>query len=436
LIKNRYFLNTYWLLAEKTIRLAVTIITASLVARYLGPERLGKLSFIQGVIAIFTSFISLGMDSVVVQELLNTDKDKNHVLGSVFLIKLITALISFAVIFGLINAFNYSEDVIYGVYILSISFLFHCFTGIDYYFQSQVKSKFMAISNFTALGVGTLGKLWLIYINAKLEFFFIVLLLEGAALYFSSLVFYYLNSQSITKWKPKRNEILYLLKRSWPLIISSFSIVIYMKIDQVMIQSLLGYESVGYYSAALRLTETWYFIPLAIVSSFYPSLVNTYNDSGNYKERFQLLYDGLFVFSFSLALITTIFSEFLVNVLYGESYLQSTEILSIQIWTFVFVSLGVANVRWFILFDKQKITMAITLMACGLNIFLNYFLIKSSGVKGAAIATVLSSIFSSIIGMLFFYSESKENFVMTIKSLNPFGSFKRVYLAISNRTKF
>jgi Na+-driven multidrug efflux pump len=80
--------------------------------------------------------------------------------------------------------------------------------------------------------------------------------------------------------------------------------------------------------------------------------------------------------------------------------------------------------------------MAITLLAGGLNIFLNYFLIKSSGVKGAAIATVLSSIFSSIIGMLFFYSESKENFVMTIKSLNPFGSFKRVYLAISNRTKF
>lgn len=376
------------------------------------------------------------MDSVVVQELLDSSKSKNNILGSVFLLKLFAALFSFIAVFVLVNFFSYSEDVVQGIYILSITFVFHCFAGIDYYFQSLVKSKYTAISNFIALSLGTLGKLWLIYTKADLNLFFVILLIEGAAIYLSSIVFYSSNSGSILKWRSNKKEISNLLKRSWPLIISSFSIIIYMKIDQVMIQSLLGFESVGYYSAALRLTETWYFIPVAIVSSFYPSIVNTYNNGGNFNERFQLLYDGLFVFSFSLALGTTFFSGIIIDLLYGSNYSASIEILSIQIWTFIFVSLGVANIRWFVLFDKQKIIMFITLVACLLNIVLNYILIKSIGLKGAAIATVFSSIFSSVVGMLFFYSESKENIQMTFRSLNPFGSFKRVFKAISNRNKF
>jgi O-antigen/teichoic acid export membrane protein len=65
-----------------------------------------------------------------------------------------------------------------------------------------------------------------------------------------------------------------LLKDSWPLLLSSIAISIYMRIDQVMIKNMLGDREVGLYSAAMRLVEVWYFIPMIITQSVFPAIVN------------------------------------------------------------------------------------------------------------------------------------------------------------------
>lgn len=435
LLKNKYFLNTYWLLSEKIIRLSFTIFTISMLARYLGPTDLGKYNYVQTFIAIFGVFVTLGMEALIVQEILRRPKEVNKLLGSVFFLKLCSTLVALLLITLITYIFDFDKEVSFGIIILSISLLLQNFSLIELHFQAIVKSKFTAIANFITLVIGTAIKIWLIFTKAELYLFFYTLLLESVILFVTSLFFYSKIGHSVYKWRPSKKKMIEIFRKSLPFIVSSFSVIIYMKIDQIMIQEMLDYESLGYYSAALRLSETWFFVPIAISASFYPSLVNSHKNKGDYKKRFQLLYDGIFMIALVLALLTMIISAPLISILYGESYAASSTILSLQIWATFFVFIGVANSKWFILFEKQKILMWITVLSCILNILLNYFLINKFGIVGAAVATVIASSFSAFFGMLLFYKSCKENIFLTLRSFNIFKSIPRAIRGLKSNEK-
>ena len=109
-----------------------------------------------------------------------------------------------------------------------------------------------------------------------------------------------------------------------------------MKIDQVMIQEMLGNEAVGQYAAATRLSEIWYFIPTVVVSSLFPAIVNARRQSEElYCDRLQKLFDLVAWIAIAIALPITFLSDMIVNMLYGEQYNQAASVLTIHIWAFL-----------------------------------------------------------------------------------------------------
>jgi len=200
-------------------------------------------------------------------------------------------------------------------------------------------------------------------------------------------------------------------------------ISIYMKIDQVMIKEMLGTEQVGYYAAAVRLSEAWYFVPMAITSSVFPAIINAKKQSEElYYKRLQRLYDLMVWLAVAIALPTTFLAPWVIKILYGGAFFPAAGVLSIHIWAGVFVFLGVASGRWFLCENMQKEAFYRTFLGAICNIVLNIIMIPKYGIIGAAVSTLISQ---SIAAYFYDVLNKKTRYVFWIKT-RSFNLFNKV----------
>jgi len=414
---RKYFANTSWILGERILRMGVSLFVGIYVARYLGPERFGLLSYASSFVGIFVALATLGLDEVVVRELVKTPEQREKILGTSFLLKLVGTLLMWAAI---LVAIPFTEnDFQTNILIIIIAFgvLFQAFNVIDLSFQADVKSKYVVHAQFVQLIISSIVKIILVFNEAPLIWFASVFFLDAIVLALG-LVFTYLhNSNKIFSWKWSYETSKNLLHDSWPLIFAGIVVSVYMKIDQLMIKEMLGAKEVGLYAAAVKLSEAWYFIPMAIASSLYPAIINArVFQKEVYYQKIQNLFDLMVWIAVSIALPTTFLSTLVVEFLYGKEYLGSSSVLIIHIWTGVFVFLGVASSKYLLAENFIKKTFYRTFIGALLNIIMNYYLIRIIGIEGAAISTLVSHFFAAYL-YDFFDKDLRNMFIFKTKSL-------------------
>lgn len=419
----RYFTNTSWLFAEKVLRLAVGLFVGVWVARYLGPERYGLLSYAQSFVGLFSAFATLGLDGIVVRELVKDESRRDELLGTAFWLKILGAILVFLALGIAINFTSNDRYTNMLVFIIAGATVFQAFNVVDMYFQAKVMGKYIAYVNALSLFVGSIIKIYLIVSNAPLTFFALAVVFDSIILAIGYVCFYLTNGTLISFLTFRKSTAFSLLKDSWPLILSSLVIMIYMRIDQVMIKEMLNAEAVGQYAAAVRISEAWYFIPMVISSSLFPAIINAKKQSEElYYRRLQRLYDLMVWMALAIALPMTFLSDWVVNLLYGEQYNQAASVLMIHIWAGVFVALGVASGKWYMTENLQIISFMRTFYGMIANIILNYILIPIYGIRGCAIATLISY---SIAGLWADYLsiKTKHVFILKLKSfIKPFSA--------------
>ena len=412
-----YFKNTSWLFSEKILRIFLGLFVGVWVARYLGPEQYGLFSYAQSFVVLFSALATLGLDGIVVRELVNDESKRDVLLGTSFLLKLIGSII---LLIFLAVVVNFTSNDIYTnilIFVIASATIFQSFNVIDFYFQSKVLSKYVVFSNTISLFISSIIKVFLILNNAPLIAFAIVVLFDAIILSLGLIYFYKHKNLSFKSWKFNKNVAINLLKDSWPLILSGIIITVYMRLDQIMIKEMLGAFEVGQYAAAVTLSEGWYFIPMLICSSLFPAIMHAKKVSEDlYYKRLQKLYDLLVWISISVALPMTFLSDFMVTLIYGGAYSEAGSVLAIHIWAGIFVSLGVASGKWFVIENFQLLSFYRTFAGAVINILLNLYLIPIYGVAGAAIATLISQIFAAYIWDLF-NIRTKNMFYMKTKSL-------------------
>ena len=414
---RKYFANTSWILGERILRMGVSLFVGIYVARYLGPERFGLLSYASSFVGIFAALATFGLDEVVVRELVKTPEQREKILGTSFLLKLVGTLLMWAAI---LVAIPFTEnDFQTNILIIIIAFgvLFQAFNVIDLSFQADVKSKYVVHAQFVQLIISSIVKIILVFNEAPLIWFASVFFLDAIVLALG-LVFTYLhNSNKIFSWKWSYETSKNLLHDSWPLIFAGIVVSVYMKIDQLMIKEMLGAKEVGLYAAAVKLSEAWYFIPMAIASSLYPAIINArVFQKEVYYQKIQNLFDLMVWIAVSIALPTTFLSTLVVEFLYGKEYLGSSSVLIIHIWTAVFVFLGVASSKYLLAENFIKKTFYRTFIGALLNIIMNYYLIGIIGIQGAAISTLVSHFFAAYL-YDFFDKDLRNMFIFKTKSL-------------------
>lgn len=410
---KKYIFNTSWLFIEKVLRLGIGLIVGIWIARYLGPEKFGLLSYAQSMVALFAAFSTLGLDHIVVRELVK-DKDKDDtLLGTAFVLKLCGGIAVLGLLFGVLN---FTGDDAYTqllVFIVASSTVFQSFNVIDFYFQSKVQSKFVVYANLFMLFLNTPFKILLLIYDASLEAFAVAYAAEFVFTAIGLVFFYHQQKKSIRKWRFQMNVARDLLKDSWPLILSSISISIGMRIDQVMLKNLIDESSVGYYAVGVKLAEVFTFIPMILCQSIYPKIIEM--DFEKEKQKLINIIRYMFIGLLFFAFMVNLFSSFTLSITYGEEFYRSEIVLDILIYSIPVTFLNIITTNILLKLNKRFSILSRQVLLAVVNIVLNIFLIPRYGITGAALATVLADL--SLFFYEIFFSKLRWIFFMRVKAI-------------------
>jgi O-antigen/teichoic acid export membrane protein len=389
---QKYVKNTGWLLVGKLLSLVVGFI----IARYLGPYAFGDLSFADAFAALFAAVGTLGLDSFIIREIIQHPDKRDEILGTSLVMRLAAnaVLIPLAILtylaFRQLSTNETEVSLALLIALCSSAALFKSFNIIDSYFQSQVASKYVVQVQNVCLVLSTGVKIALIYNHASVLYFAGALVFDSAILALGLLFIFKRKQLHLHTWTFNWARAKSLIQQSWPLILTAVMISIYMKIDQVMLKS-AGSKIVGIYSAAARISESWYFIPVAIVTSVFPAIIHARKtDIERYHKRLQNLYDLLVVISLPVAILVSIFADQIIHLLYGNPYQGAGILLSIHIWSGIFVFLGSASSQFLLAEGFTLISFSRTAFGALVNVLLNLWLIPIYGALGASIATLIA----------------------------------------------
>lgn len=414
---KRYAGNVSWLMADQILRLISGIFVGIWVARYLGPEKFGLFSYVIAFTAIFGAIVKIGLDAVLVRELVNRPRECQVYLGSAFWMRIGAGLTVLAAV-SFILPFTSNGDIIkFYILVVTSSFLFQSFEVIDFYFQSRVLAKIPAICRTIQLTISSALKIFLVLSGADLFHFVMVVAFDALSLAVTYLIayrlfgpvsFYRYFSPVVAKQ---------LLSDSWPLIGSALVVMLYMRIDQLMIKEMLGARELGLYSASVRVSEGFYFIPAALTAALFPAILNAKNaDLKLYKQRLQRLYTFLFWISLIIAIPASLYGNQIIALLFGASYEEAGAIFSIHIWLLVFVAFFYVSGKWLVSENITILSLQRNAVAAVLNVMLNLTLIPTYGLSGAAVASLLAFAFSSYLFDLF-SAKTREQFILKSRSL-------------------
>lgn len=409
--------NAGWLFAERVLSMVLTLSVGICVVRYLGAENFGKLSYIISFVYLFGAIAKLGLDAIVVRNIVLEEKITQEILGTAFVLKFIGSLLTITLIIYTTWILENNPQIRWMTLVVALGLLFSSFEVIEFWFQSKVLSGKIVVVRSIALILSSAAKL--VFIALKLPLIaFVWLILADTFLKSLGLIWiYYQYKQSIFLWKVNWSVSINLLKESWTLILSAVMVSIYIKIDQVMLGNMTDSVAVGNYAAAVRFSEIWYFVPTIICSSVFPAIIRAKQRcEQEYYSKLQQLYDLMAWIALAIAIPMTFASGYLINALLGEDYNQAGEILALHIWAGPFVFLGVARSQWLMSENLAHFSFATTSFGVVTNILLNLLLIPAYKGSGAALATVISYAVASHVSCLF-YRPMFNNAWMLTKAL-------------------
>jgi polysaccharide transporter, PST family len=395
---QKIILNAGWLFSDRVLRMAASLFVGAWVARYLGTEQFGLLNYAVAWVGLFAPIASLGIENLVVRDLVANPARQGEILGTTFWLKLCASAVSVILAVGSIYAFQSDESLAISlVAILSLAGFFRTADTIDLWFQSQFQSKYTVIAKNSAFMISSIVKIAMINLKAPLIAFAWVALGEvaGGAIGLWSIYRQKKGFKGVWRWHLPLAKALF--QEGWPLLFSALSIMVYMKIDAIMLKQMVSDRAVGLYSAAVKISEVWYFIPAAITASVSPAIFAAKQlDEALYYQRIKQLMRLLVAIAVIIAIPMTFISQMLVNILFGNDYNGAGLILATHIWSSIFVFIGGASQPWFIAEGLTKMTLYQTLLGAIINVGLNLFLIPKYAGIGAAVATVIAYAVSSV----------------------------------------
>lgn len=417
-LQTKFMRNTGWLLFEQIFRMSLSLVVTSLMARYLGTHNYGLINYGLAYITIFTSVSKLGIDAILVNEIIKNRDKTGNLIGTTIGLRLLSSLFSLLIIAVVVRFLNPNGVTLQIItFIQSISLLFVTFDAVGFWFQSNLQSKFAVISKSIAFTIVSLWRLLLIYLKAPVEYFAIATILEGLVISVFIMVFYY-------KYKGPRltasiQTAKYLLSRSYHFIISALLINIYTQMDKIILGQVTGGSTVGIYTAAMTIANLWIFIPNAIIDSARP-IIMTEKENHNeelYRKRFKQLCSSIIWISVVASILITVIAKPIVFILYGQQYTQAVGVLIILIWSRIFSLIGTVSSIWLISENLMKLQKYFVGIGAVVNILLNLAFIPHYGASGSAIATLFAEVLTSTVALLIF-RETRPLLKLILNSFN------------------
>lgn len=388
---KRYFTNTGWMFGGQMFSLLASFFVGVWIARYLGPNNYGLVNYASAFVGIFGFTSGLGVEGVIIRDLVEKPEEEKKLMGTGFVLRILGGLLAF--IAAMIANYFISGTPLthFLIFLYGLGFLISPVGVISLYFQAKVQAKNNVRAQVFAILISSLLKIIFIFSGFGLAWLVVIYILDSVWQGLAWIYFYHNGSHKFSAWGFDKKLAKRLWRDGWPLMLSGAAAYIYLRIDQVMIGRMLGTVEVGLYTAAVKLTEIWYFMPGMICSSLFPAIINAKKtDEGVYRRRLRNLYWLMIVISIVIAVPISLLAKPLILFLFGTKYLLSVPILQIYIWSGVGLFLGWAVNQYLMAENRTRLIFIANLVATVTNVCLNLWLIPRVGLYGAAIATLVS----------------------------------------------
>lgn len=424
---SRIVANLLWLFIDKFLQLGLSLTVGIWLARYLEPTLYGTYNYALAFIAILMPIASMGVSQITVRDLSKSVDEQKEILGTAFFLRVIGSIFCIAIINTLIQLGGWVDSQSkWLILVMSLGLLFSPFEVINYWFQSQVKSKNVVIAKRLAYVCVAISRVILILLKAPLIAFAGVyaleLLLGAVALWCA----YRIQGNNVTSWSVKPSKIYPMLKEGTPLIFAGLTVYIYSKIDQVMLGSLIVDQSqLAFYSISVRLSETFDFLPGILASSVLPRFTQLKAEGFSYTEKLQVYFDVMTLMWLAFALPVSLFSRPIIHILYGDLYFPAVPMLQAYVWAQFGTCFGIARSTFLTVERKLHYSFYISLLGAAVNILLNYILIPRYQAFGAIIAT-LTTYFVVTVLLNVFVQDLRKIALNIVCSFNFFASIPRI----------
>lgn len=385
--------NLFWAVTGKVVTLLSGLIVGIIVARYLGPEKYGLMNYVISYVFLFQTLSIFGLDAIEVREEARGKESIETVIGTAFYLKIIlgiTFLLACIFTSWFLDADRYTTLL---VTVYSVTIVLNSFSVIRNYFTAIVQNEYIVKSEIARTIIGIIIKLVLLLLHVSLIWFVAAYAFDMVLLSSGYIVSYKKKAGNLRDWRFDSRYAVFLLKESFPLLLTSAAVIIYQRIDQVMIGQMIDKESVGFFSVASRFVEVLIFVPMMLSKTITPVLVRIReNSEEEYVKKAQQFMNISLWLSFLLALVVSLMSWWIIRYTFGVIYLSAVPVL--QLMAFKATSVALSNTAGAMIVTEglQRYAIFRDGLGCVVCVLLNYLLLPRYGILGAAFVAIVSNV--------------------------------------------
>lgn len=400
--KKKVFANVFWAMTGKVINMGGALLVGILVARYLGPSQYGLMNYVISYVALFTVISNFGLDDIEIRELSRRPDYKNQILGTSFRLRLGFATLGYILIILTLILFQPDRFTSIMILVYSLTLYTGSFNIIRNYFTSIVKNEYVVKSEISRTIIGAGIKIVLLWLKAPLEYFIVatffdtLLVASGYCFSYKKIV------GKFSEWKYDKILVPFFIKESFPLVLSGAAVIIYQRIDQVMIGNMIDTESVGYFATAGKFLDLILFLPMVLTQTITPLLVRSKEkNTTEYNQKKQQFVSIVVWVSIILSTFVSLMAYWLIHFTYGDKYLTAVPVLQIMAFKTVGMALSSSSGQIIIMERIQKWAFIRNIIGCLICIGLNLLLIPHYGIIGSAWITIITVAFTGCLANIF-----------------------------------
>lgn len=414
---SRIISNVFWSLAGKLTGLVSALLVGIFVARYLGPTQYGVMNYAVSFVTLFLVIATFGFENIEIREEAKANDQKDTILGTVFVLRLLLSLVTIILI-SVVAYINEADTYTFGIIMVyAITVMLTPFEVIRNYFTSLVQNEYIVKVGIFRTVLSGVIKVVLLLVHASLVWFVISLVFDAFVLAQGYCYVYKKKIGSMRSWRFDKAWACYLLRQSFPLLLSGVAATIFLQIDQIMIGNMIDKTSVGYFSVASKFIEVLLYVPTILIQTVSPLLVKERkNNLESFREKAQMFMNITVWLCVVCAIFMALCSRYIVLWTFGMKYLASIVILQILSFKIVGVALNIVSGQLLIIEEKQKYFVLRSLSGCIVCVVLNLLVITRFGVGGVA-AVAIATQFAAGFLIHLFIPTYRYMFFMQIRSL-------------------
>lgn len=430
--RNKVVKNASWLIGIQLVKAVLALVISMLTARFLGPSGFGLINYAASIVSFVAPIMYLGLTGVLVQELVTHPEREGEILGTSIFLTLISSLFCIGGVAAFVSIANFGERDTFLVCLLySTLLIFQSLEIMIYWFQAKLLSKYSSMVALFAYLIISGYKIFLLATGKSVYWFAVSNALDYMVIAIGLLFVYRRMGGARLRFSTETAKN--LLKKSRYYIIPDMMVAIFAQTDRIMLKLMIDDAATGYYSAAVACAGMTAFVFSAVIDSFRPMIFeDKKNNEGQYEKDVCRLYSIIIYLSLLQSVFITVFAGLIIRILYGVDYAPSVSALRLIVWYTTFSYVGSVRNIWILAESKQKYLWVINLTGAASNVVLNYFLIPVMGIMGAALASLITQIFTNVI-IGFIIKPIRYNNRLMIRALNPADCVRAVKVLLAKR---